>query len=82
MAKDLVIYKSTKKKSKIAKGNIFAKASREQKFLGKTLPRMALGAAKLAWKHPITATATWLIGKKIFTGLISDYGTPIFILKK
>ena len=33
--------------------------------LGKTLPRMALGAAKLAFKHPITTTATWLIGKKI-----------------
>jgi len=60
-----VINKAFNKKSKIPKGNILAKASREQKFLGKTLPRLALGAAKLAWKHPITATATWLIGKKI-----------------
>ena len=60
MAKDLVIYKSTKKKSKIAKGNIFAKASREQKFLGKTLPRMVWGAAKWAWRHPIASTALTL----------------------
>ena len=44
---------------------ITSKASGEQKFLGKTLPRMALGAAKLAWKHPISTTAAWLIGKKI-----------------
>ena len=65
MAKELVIYKNTKKKSKIAKGNIFAKASREQKFLGKTLPKMALGAAKFAWKHPITTTAAWLVGGKM-----------------
>ena len=26
---------------------------------------MAWGAAKFAFKHPITTTATWLIGKKI-----------------
>ena len=26
---------------------------------------LLLGAAKLAWKHPISTTAAWLIGKKI-----------------
>ena len=41
------------------------KTTGEQRFLGKTLPKMALGAAKFAFKHPITTTATWLIGKKI-----------------
>ena len=60
MAKDLVVYKPKKtslKKNKISKGNIFAKASKEQRFLGKTLPRMAWGAAKWAWRHPIASTA-------------------------
>ena len=45
--------------------HIGSKASGEQKFLGKTLPRMALGAAKLAWKHPITTTVAWLAGSKM-----------------
>jgi|TARA_Y100000034_G_C6712715_1_gene314920 hypothetical protein len=60
MAKDLVIYKNTKK-SKIPKGDIFRKASKEQRFLGKTLPRMAWGAAKWAWRHPIASTALTLV---------------------
>ena len=67
MAKELVVYKPkiTAKKSRynkkrIPKGNIFAKASKEQRILGKTLPRMAWGAAKWAWKHPITFTALTL----------------------
>jgi hypothetical protein len=67
MAKDLVVYKPkiTKKKhtynkKNVAKGNIFAKASKEQRFLGKTLPRMAWGAAKWAWKHPIASTALFM----------------------
>ena len=65
MAKDLIVFKDTKKKSKIPKGDIFRKASTEQKFLGKTLPRIALGAVKFVWKHPISTTAAWLIGKKL-----------------
>ncbi len=73
MAKELVVYKPkiTAKKSRynkkrIPKGNIFAKASKEQRFLGKTLPRMAWGAAKWAWRHPIASTALFMapsIGK-------------------
>ena len=65
MAKELVLYKPKSKKSKISKGNIFAKASREQKFLGKTLPRIIGGAAKFVWKHPVSTTAAWLIGEKM-----------------
>ena len=62
--KSLVKY--SKSKAFIQKiKHIGFKASGEQRFLGKTLPRIALGAAKFAFKHPITATATWLIGKKI-----------------
>ena len=62
--KSLVEY--SKSKAFIQKiKHIGSKASGEQRFLGKTLPRIALGAAKFAFKHPITATATWLIGKKI-----------------
>ena len=67
MAKELVVYKPkiTAKKSRynkkrIPKGNIFAKASKEQRFLGKTLPRMAWGAAKWAWRHPIASTALFM----------------------
>ena len=49
------------RKRKIPKGNIHAKAaskfSGEQRFLGKTLPKMAWGAAKWAWRHPIASTA-------------------------
>ena len=33
------------------------KASGEQKFLGKTLPKALFKTAKFAFKHPITATA-------------------------
>ena len=65
MAKELVIYKNTKKKSKIAKGNIFAKASKEQKFLGKTLPKALWGVAKFAWKHPISTTVGYVLGEKL-----------------
>jgi len=62
--KSLVKY--SKSKAFIQKiKHIGSKASGEQRFLGKTLPRIALGAAKFAFKHPITTTATWLIGKKI-----------------
>ena len=47
-----------------AKGNIFAKAGKqasgEQRFLGKTLPKMAWGAAKWAWRHPIASTALFM----------------------
>ena len=65
MAKELVVYKPKSKKSKISKGNIFAKASKEQKFLGKTLPKALLGVAKIAWRHPISTTAAWLVGEKM-----------------
>ena len=65
MAKELVVYKPKSKKSKISKGNIFAKASKEQKFLGKTLPKALLGVAKIAWRHPISTTAAWLVGDKL-----------------
>ena len=63
MAKDMVVWKQKipkTNKKKIAKGNIMAKATKEQRFLGKSLPRMAWGAAKWAWKHPITFTALTL----------------------
>jgi len=67
MAKDLVVYKPkiTKKKhtynkKNVSKGDIFSKASKEQRFLGKTLPRMAWGAAKWAWRHPIASTALFM----------------------
>ena len=69
--RELVVYKpkikksTIKKTSKISKGNIFAKASKEQKFLGKTLPRLAWGAAKFAWKHPITTTVGYVLGEKL-----------------
>ena len=86
MAKDLVVYKPqitnkkrTYKKKNVAKGNIFAKASKEQRFLGKSLPRMAWGAAKWAWKHPITFTALTLapsIGKKL--GASKKFSFPEF----
>ena len=65
MAKELVLYKPKSKKSKISKGNIFAKASKEQKFLGKTLPRMIGGLAKFAWKHPISTTVGYVLGEKL-----------------
>jgi len=59
-------------KRKTAKGNIYAKAgikgskmSGEQRFLGKTLPKMAWGAAKWAWRHPIASTALMFAGKPI-----------------
>ena len=86
MAKELVVYKPkiTAKKSRynkkrIPKGNIFAKASKEQKFLGKTLPRMAWGAAKWAWRHPIASTALFMapsIGKKL--GATKKFSFPEF----
>ena len=72
MAKELVIYKRKLKNAKIAskskgiaKGNIWKKASREQKFLGKTLPRMIGGLAKFAWKHPISTTVGYVLGEKL-----------------
>ena len=72
MAKELVLYQRKLKKAKIAskskgipKGNILAKASREQRFLGKTLPKALLGVAKIAWRHPISTTAAWLVGEKL-----------------
>ena len=86
MAKELVVYKPkiTAKKSRynkkrIPKGNIFAKASKEQRFLGKTLPRMAWGAAKWAWRHPIASTALFMapsIGKKL--GQSKKFSFPEF----
>ena len=86
MAKELVVYKPkiTAKKSRynkkrIPKGNIFAKASKEQRFLGKTLPRMAWGAAKWAWRHPIASTALFMapsIGKKL--GATKKFSFPEF----
>ena len=72
MAKELVLYQRKLKKAKIAskskgipKGNILAKASREQRFLGKTLPKALLGVAKIAWRHPISTTVGWLAGEKL-----------------
>ena len=86
MAKELVVYKPkiTAKKSRynkkrIPKGNIFAKASKEQRFLGKTLPRMAWGAAKWAWRHPIAYTALFMapsICKKL--GATKKFSFPEF----
>ena len=86
MAKELVVYKPkiTAKKSRynkkrIPKGNIFAKASKEQRFLGKTLPKMAWGAAKWAWRHPIASTALFMapsIGKKL--GATKKFSFPEF----
>ena len=90
MAKDLVIYKPqitnkkrTYNKKNVAKGNIFAKASKkmsgEQRFLGKTLPKMAWGAAKWAWRHPIASTAILMapsIGKKL--GATKKFNFPEF----
>ncbi len=73
-------------KRKAAKGNIFAKAgikgskmSGEQRILGKTLPRMAWGAAKWAWRHPIASTAILMapsIGKKL--GASKKFSFPEF----
>ena len=70
MGKELVVYKQKIKRANIAskstgiaKGDIWKKASKEQRFLGKTLPKMLLGAAKFAWKHPITTAATWIGGE-------------------
>jgi len=37
------------------------KASGEQRFLGKTLPKALWKTAKFAFKHPITATALTLV---------------------
>jgi len=70
-------------KKKVAKGNIFAKAGKqasgEQRFLGKTLPKMAWGAAKWAWRHPIASTAILMapsIGKKL--GQSKKFSFPEF----
>jgi len=70
-------------KKKVAKGNIFAKAGKkmsgEQRFLGKTLPKMAWGAAKWAWRHPIASTALFMapsIGKKL--GQSKKFSFPEF----
>ena len=70
-------------KRKHAKGNIFAKAGKkasgEQRFLGKTLPKMAWGAAKWAWRHPIASTAILMapsIGKKL--GQSKKFSFPEF----
>jgi len=72
MGKELVVYQKKIKRANIAskskgiaKGNIWKKASTEQKFLGRTLPRMIGGLAKFAWKHPISTTAAWLVGEKL-----------------
>ena len=72
MAKELVVYKKKIKKANmaskskgIAKGDIWKKASREQRFLGKTFPRVIGGAAKWLWRHPLTATAAWLVGERM-----------------
>ena len=62
--KELVKYSKSKALLQKIK-HIGSKASREQKFLGKTLPKLALGAAKFAWKHPITTTIGWLGGKQL-----------------
>ena len=70
-------------KKKVAKGNIFAKAGKqamgEQRFLGKTLPKMAWGAAKWAWRHPIASTTILMapsIGKKL--GQSKKFSFPEF----
>ena len=70
-------------KKKVAKGNIFAKAGKqasgEQRFLGKTLPKIAWGAAKWAWRHPIASTAILMapsIGKKL--GASKKFSFPEF----
>ena len=70
MAKELVVYKQKIKKANmaskskgIAKGDIWKKASREQKFLGRTFPRAIGGATKWLWRHPLTATAAWIGGE-------------------
>ena len=68
MVKEIVKYSklgAAKSKARTAWKGFSKGGTTEQVFLGKTLPRMALGAAKLAWKHPITTTAAWLIGKKL-----------------
>jgi hypothetical protein len=44
---------------------ISKKTTREQRFLGKTLPRAIGGLAKFAFKHPITATALTFAPKVI-----------------
>ena len=61
--KELVKYSKSKALLQKIK-HIGSKASVEQKFLGKTLPRLALGAAKFAWKHPITTAVGWAVGKR------------------
>ena len=58
--KSLVKYSKSKALLQKVK-HIGSKASGEQKFLGKTLPRMAWGAAKWAWRHPIASTALTLV---------------------
>ena len=66
MAKELVKYskitaaKGSMKKWYVGMGK---KATAEQKFLGKTLPKALLGAAKFAFRHPIT-TAVGAVGLK------------------
>ena len=41
------------------------KTTREQRFLGKTLPKALFKTAKFAFKHPITATALAFVPKVI-----------------
>ena len=64
MAKDLIVFKDTKKKSKIAKGNIFAKAStgksktllQKVKHIGSKASGEQKFLGKTVLKHPfITA---------------------------
>ena len=71
MAKELIVYKKPKpakgnifarrkaaaRKVRMTAGGIAAKASGQQKFLGKTLPKALFKTAKFAFKNPITATA-------------------------
>jgi hypothetical protein len=54
-----------KSKVKSTFKNIAKKTTREQRFLGKTLPKVLFGAAKFAFRHPITTAVSALGLKKL-----------------
>ena len=65
-SKEIIKYSKVgayKSKVKSTFKDIAKKSTREQKFLVKTLPKALLGAAKFAFRHPIT-TAVGAVGLK------------------
>ena len=93
MAKELIVYKKPKpakgnifarrkaaaRKVRMTAGGIAAKASGQQRFLGKTLPKALFKTAKFAFRNPITVVGTALAfkgAKALGTKFGRGYGFP------